>query len=329
LPYRNQDAGLVPKGGNGAGAAGELFAFQAHSWERRSSRPRHRQPSNRGKERAISGDVAACLASISLRSQLRSKGCGNPLARPIGARYQGLSWLQGEQWPHGDLGDTMRPFCCAVRSMLIDLKQVLMRNPSRIEVLRMQISPGSPNEAGRLLDLGVQLAGQQRLQEAIQIWQTVLELDPANVQAYQNLGAAFSQLGHLDEAKSFLRRALELRPDQPEACFNLANIIWKSSSEGPSRESETIALLRHAIQIRPNFIEAHYKLGSVLIECGSHGDAAKVLRQAFRLCLPADERTTFPEAGHLGAEGPITTESLSFRPMHRLMASICNQLGVV
>ena len=133
----------------------------------------------------------------------------------------------------------------------------------------MQNPPRSPDEAGRLLDLGVQLAGQRRLQEAIQIWQTVLELDPSHVQAHQNLGAAFSQLGQLDQAKSYLRRALELRPDQPEACFNLANIIWKLSSEGLDRESETIALLRQALQIRPNFTLRPYKLGSVLIECCS------------------------------------------------------------
>jgi tetratricopeptide (TPR) repeat protein len=203
-----------------------------------------------------------------------------------------------------------------------------MRNHGRIEELLMQIPPGSPDEAARLLDLGVQLASQRRIHEAIQIWQTVLELDPAHVQAYQNLGAAFSQLGQLDQAKSFLRRALELRPDQPEACFNLANIIWKSANEGPDRESGTIALLRHAIQIRPTFIEAHYKLGSVLIECCLPGDAAIALRQAFQLCLPPDRRTAPPETDYSGAERPIAIESLSFRPMHPWTASICNQLGV-
>ena len=163
----------------------------------------------------------------------------------------------------------------------------------------MQIPSGSPDEAGRLLDLGVRLAGQRRIHEAIQIWQTVLELDPAHVQAYQNLGAAFSQLGQLDQAKSFLRRALELKPDQPEAYFNLANIVWKSAGEEQGHKAEAISLLRQALQIRPAFIEAQYKLGSVLIESGNYEEAASILVQAAHS-----------------------------QPLHPLAASICNQLGV-
>ena len=166
----------------------------------------------------------------------------------------------------------------------------------------MSHAPDSPPEVARLLDAGVQMASRGRLPEAIGYWQAVVSLAPDHVAAHHNLGAAFGQLRQFDLAQHHLRRALELEPDYPEACFNLANIVWKSTADPVARQAETTALLERAIRIRPAFLEAQYKLGSVLIECGRQEEAIAVLSQAI--------------------------DSISSQPAHPLTASILNQLGV-
>ena len=112
----------------------------------------------------------------------------------------------------------------------------------------------------------------------------------------------------------------ELRPDYPEACFNLANLIWKSDGATGEREVETIELLRRAVQLRPGLIEARYKLGTVLNECRRFEEAATALHEAFELSVPGSQPGD-PTA-------PLPFAAVSSNPVLPLTASICNQLGV-
>ena len=175
-------------------------------------------------------------------------------------------------------------------------------------------------ECSQLLDAGVQLAGQGRMQEAIEYWRAVIDRDPNHVDAHHNIGAALGQLGQLDEAKHYLRRTLELRPAYPEACFNLANLIWKSPAALSGREVETVELLRRAIQLKPALIEARYKLGTVLNESGRFEEAVVTLEEAFKLCVPGQTSKA--------AVGELNFNAVQMQPVHPLIASICNQLGV-
>jgi tetratricopeptide (TPR) repeat protein len=172
-------------------------------------------------------------------------------------------------------------------------------------------------ECNRLLDAGVQLADQRRLQEAVGYWQSAIDRDPDLVDAHHNIGAALGQLGQLDEAKRYLRRTLELRPNHPEACFNLANLLWKSEGAANEREAETVELLRQAIELKPSLIEARYRLGTVLNDCRRFEEAAATLRDAFDLSVPG-----------VPAPAPIDFAAVTSHAAHPLTASICNQLGV-
>jgi tetratricopeptide (TPR) repeat protein len=181
----------------------------------------------------------------------------------------------------------------------------------------MSNSPHRTDECGRLVDTGVQLAGQGCMQEAIDFWQAAIALDPDHVDAHHNIGAALSRLGQLEQAKRYLRRTLELRPDHAEACFNLANLVWKSEGPVSERETETIQLLRQAIALKPALIEARYKLGTVLNDCRRFEEAAATLRDAFDLSVPGAP-----------ASAPIDFAAATAQAAHPLTASICNQLGV-
>src|SRR5262249_33685248 len=69
-----------------------------------------------------------------------------------------------------------------------------------------QTLEGVPDQSEALLNLGVLLAEQGQVDEAIGHWQRLLRLQPDHAQARHNLGVAQAQLGRFDEAVTNLER---------------------------------------------------------------------------------------------------------------------------
>jgi len=72
-------------------------------------------------------------------------------------------------------------------------------------------------ESYRLFDLASELTAKGELQEAITAWKKVLELDPGNAKAHNNLGEALMWKGDLAEGTVHLQKARELDPNFNEA----------------------------------------------------------------------------------------------------------------
>jgi hypothetical protein len=71
-------------------------------------------------------------------------------------------------------------------------------------------------EAYRLLDNASDLAAQGKIDEAIAVWRRVLEMDPRNASAQNNLGAALTMQGKTSEGMKHLREAHEIDPLTPD-----------------------------------------------------------------------------------------------------------------
>jgi hypothetical protein len=71
-------------------------------------------------------------------------------------------------------------------------------------------------EAYRLLDVASDLAAQGKIDEAIAEWRRVLEMDPRNASAHNNLGAALTMQGKTSEGMKHLREAHEIDPLTPD-----------------------------------------------------------------------------------------------------------------
>lgn len=71
-------------------------------------------------------------------------------------------------------------------------------------------------EAYHLLDLASDLATQGKIDEAAAEWKSVLEIDPQNASAHNNLGAALTLEGKTAEAMKHLREAREIDPLTPD-----------------------------------------------------------------------------------------------------------------
>jgi tetratricopeptide (TPR) repeat protein len=105
-------------------------------------------------------------------------------------------------------------------------------------------------------------------EDARELYQAVVNLDPANPVALNNLGAALCKTGNYIEAEQRFRQALSLDAASAEANCNLGNLLrWMGNSE----ESEI--WLRRALKANPNYDDARISLGLTLTLLGRIRDA--------------------------------------------------------
>ena len=82
----------------------------------------------------------------------------------------------------------------------------------------------------------ISLAMQSRWQEAIIVNQSIIELFPTDIDAYNRLGRAFMELGEFAKAKEAYSRGLELDPDNAIAQKNLQRLSLLSASKVKVKE---------------------------------------------------------------------------------------------
>ena len=165
---------------------------------------------------------------------------------------------------------------------------------------------GDYADAGRYLEEAVRIApenlearyhlGRVRYQEnrfddAIAVFRTVLEKDPDNVRAQDNLGLCFEAKNQMEDAVAAYQRAIELdqksvsRSAQPY--LDLGTLLIKTS-----RPEEGIAFLRQAAEIDRRSGAVQYQLGKAYFDLRRYSEAQQATEEAARLD-PKDSATHY------------------------------------
>jgi TPR repeat protein len=97
------------------------------------------------------------------------------------------------------------------------------------------------------------------LEAAIQHLKKAIEIDPAYMEAQNNLGARYIELGDHEQAIPHLRTASRLDPTSIFARTNLGIALWFG---GHGSEAEQVA--SDAVRLAPGFLRAQYLLGLIL-----------------------------------------------------------------
>ena len=136
----------------------------------------------------------------------------------------------------------------------------------------MERHPDFP--AGRL-NLATTLMHQGDLTAAVDLLRKITTDEPANAEAFYNLGVALKQRDEFEPAEAALRRAAALDPRLHDAPFTLGVVLWQT---GRAAEAETS--FRDAIARAPQSADAHYMLGTVLKQLDRSDDAIAEMRAA-------------------------------------------------
>jgi tetratricopeptide (TPR) repeat protein len=105
-----------------------------------------------------------------------------------------------------------------------------------------------------------------------------VRLLPVCAQAHFNLGVVLARQGKLDEAIAHYRRSLRFNPESVETHNNLANALRQKGLV-----DEALASYRQALRSRPNCAETYNNLGTALAELGRLDDAVACFQGALRI----------------------------------------------
>lgn len=109
------------------------------------------------------------------------------------------------------------------------------------------------------------------------LWQTNIRVAPAAWMPYSNLGILVAREGRMEEAIWLFRRAIEIHPHYAEAHYNLGTALLMLGRHGEAESS-----LRRAIAIHPNYHDAHRNLGHLLLESDRAEEAIQSFRRGLR-----------------------------------------------
>jgi len=132
---------------------------------------------------------------------------------------------------------------------------------------------------GRTLPTGERLARAKakvqdgRVEEAAELYRSVLAEDPANLKARNNLGALYGALGQHDLALEQFEAAARLQPDNVEVLNNLSSTLALLG-----RYEEAEAGLRRALRLAPDDVEVHAGFGILWFRRGVYVQAEAELR---------------------------------------------------
>ena len=132
-----------------------------------------------------------------------------------------------------------------------------------------------PNLPVVRLGLGIALALQGRLDDALAQFEKAIALEPKFGAAWSNMGNLYKLQGRLAQAREAYGKAIALQPDLADAHFGLALVM---EAEGDLEASE--ATVRRALLFNPAYSEAHNNLGRLLINAGKVEQAISHFRQA-------------------------------------------------
>jgi serine/threonine protein kinase/Flp pilus assembly protein TadD len=160
-----------------------------------------------------------------------------------------------------------------------DLEQVatLMNQGqfAEAEALARQVIERDPNNALAYNELGVSVGSQGRTDESEQHYRRAIELDPSFARAYENLGFNLINKERFAEAESTSRRAAELEPNNVTALNNLGAAL-----EGQQRFDEAVSAYRQAVALEPDDPMPYSNLASVLLYQGRYAEAEPHIRSA-------------------------------------------------
>ena len=105
-----------------------------------------------------------------------------------------------------------------------------------------------------------------------------LEIDPNQPLFLNNLGLVLKEQDRLEEAIDVYYQALEIQPDSVGIYNNLGVVLHKQG-----KWEKAVEAYQKAIQIQPDFIEAYNNLGNLLEEEGRYGEAIDVYYQALEI----------------------------------------------
>ena len=112
------------------------------------------------------------------------------------------------------------------------------------------------------------LLQQNKLKDANEAYQTLLQADPRDIDSLQALALIAAKENHWDTALSYLKQAINLAPNLASLYNNQGNVFLKKQTLDLAKSS-----YREALRLKPDYPQAHYNLANLLKKEKDHQKA--------------------------------------------------------
>jgi len=188
------------------------------------------------------------------------------------------------------------------------------RSGSTKKIIRKKLSHEQRIWVNKAILTANQALAQNNLQKAGELYDQVLQLDPSNVDALEQLGLTLSKLGRASNAIALLERAINIDPKRVRSMYMLACLIG-----GTERDVEAISLYKKVIKANPGLIEAYNNLGVIY----KNNEQFELAIECFRAVVKADPKSGYAlsnlgnvlkDAGHMEKAVDILTRAVEAEP---------------
>jgi len=142
----------------------------------------------------------------------------------------------------------------------------------------VQASQLAPQNAGIAMEFGKGLAAAGQDEQAIPIFQHVLELEPQSTEASYQLALALQRTNKVQEAVTQLKKIVAAEPNDADALTNLGMALCQAQLA-----KDAVPVLQRSIALAPNSVTAHQDLAAAYVQLSQFGDAVDELRAALKL----------------------------------------------
>jgi tetratricopeptide (TPR) repeat protein len=137
-------------------------------------------------------------------------------------------------------------------------------------------SSKAQEEAARLAERATKRANEGNYNKAISLWKRVLELNPALHKARRDIAMSCMETGDTEGAKNHLIEVLRLNPGDAWGWVVLGNLYAKNEKDWPTADK----FLRRALEIAPDDPWALNGIATITAQRGQSDEAVKLFEQA-------------------------------------------------
>ena len=141
-----------------------------------------------------------------------------------------------------------------------------------------QVLEMNPNHSQAYYNQGLLFHTSGQKIKARKFYEKAIEIDPNNSSAHNNLGLIYGELGDDQKAKKFYEKAIEIDPNYTDPYNNLGGVFTILRED-----QKAINCYNKAIEINPNLQDAHNNLGVTFRELGENQKAKDCFKKAIEI----------------------------------------------
>lgn len=169
--------------------------------------------------------------------------------------------------------------------------------------------------------IGMALAEEGKLKEAIACFKDAVEFDSTSVDAHFMLASSCQEISLLREALSYYQQVVKLQPTHQQAWYN-AGYLYTDLGNDKFHREKAIRCFKKACELDPNDIDAFINLGLALKAAGLVSDAVTAYQQAIALdsksiCAHFNLGNLFSDMKNLDRAIACFKEGLEVSPGHQ------------